>query len=67
MKSKLMFALLSFLLETRQNNVKNNLLLLYTTQIKARTHSNGHDKPFCTNATTIIDNFKNALGDTDNR
>ena len=31
--------------------------------------SDGHDKPFCTKAIglTIIDNFKNALGDTDNR
>ena len=29
--------------------------------------SDGHDKPFCSKAITIIDNFKNALGDTDNR
>ena len=29
--------------------------------------SDGHDKPFCTAAVTIIDNFKKALGDTDNR
>ena len=29
--------------------------------------SDGHDKPFCTEAITIIDNFKKALGDTDNR
>ena len=28
--------------------------------------SDGHDKPFCTKAITIIDYFKNALGDTDN-
>ena len=34
-------------------------------QIFIRSHSNGHDKPFCTKAITIIDNFKNALGDTD--
>ena len=27
----------------------------------------GHDKPFCTKAITIIDNFKKALGGTDNR
>ena len=27
--------------------------------------SDGHDKSFCTKAITIIDNFKNALGDTD--
>ena len=27
--------------------------------------SDGHDKPFCTKAITIIDNFKNVLGDTD--
>ena len=27
----------------------------------------GHDKPFCTTAITIIDNFKKALGDTDNQ
>ena len=27
----------------------------------------GHDKPFCTKAITIIDNFKKAQGDTDNR
>ena len=27
----------------------------------------GHDKPFCTKAITIIDNFKNARDDTDNR
>ena len=27
--------------------------------------SDGHDKPFCTKSITIIDNFKNALGDTD--
>ena len=31
----------------------------------ANTISDGHDKPFCANAITIIDNFKNALGDTD--
>ena len=29
--------------------------------------SDGHDKPFCTKAITIVDGFKNALGDTDNR
>ena len=29
--------------------------------------SDGHDKPFCSKAITIIDNFKKALGDTDNR
>ena len=29
--------------------------------------SDGDDKPFCTKAITIIDNFENALGDTDNR
>ena len=29
--------------------------------------SDGHDKPFCTKAITIIDNFKKALGDTDNQ
>ena len=29
--------------------------------------SDGHDKPFCTKAITMIDNFKNALGDADNR
>ena len=29
--------------------------------------SDGHDKPFCTKAITIIDNFKKVLGDTDNR
>ena len=29
--------------------------------------SDGHDKPFCTTAIAIIDNFKKALGDTDNR
>ena len=29
--------------------------------------SGGHNKPFCTKAITIIDNFKKALGDTDNR
>ena len=27
--------------------------------------SDGHDKPFCTKAITIINNFKKALGDTD--
>ena len=27
----------------------------------------GHDKPFGTKAITIIDNFKKALDDTDNR
>ena len=27
--------------------------------------SDGHDKPFCTKAITIIDNFKKVLGDTD--
>ena len=27
--------------------------------------SDGHDKPFCTKAITIVDNFKKALGDTD--
>ena len=34
--------------------------------ISYRTPSDGHDKPFCTKAITIIDNFKKALGDTDN-
>ena len=29
--------------------------------------SDGHDKPFCTTAITIIDDFKKALGDTDKR
>ena len=28
--------------------------------------SDGHDKPFCTKAMTITDNFKKFLGDTDN-
>ena len=28
--------------------------------------SDGHDKPFCSKAIMIIDNFKKALGDTDN-
>ena len=32
-----------------------------------KTSSDGRDKPFCTKAITIIDNFKKALGDTDNR
>ena len=27
--------------------------------------SDRHDKPFCTKAITIIDNFKKAFGDTD--
>ena len=31
------------------------------------TTSDGHDKPFCTKAITIIDDFKQALGDTENR
>ena len=31
------------------------------------TPSDGHDKPFCAKALTIIDNFKNALSDTDKR
>ena len=26
--------------------------------------SDGHDKPFCTDAVMIIDNFKKTLGDT---
>ena len=29
--------------------------------------SDGHDKPFCVKAITIIDNFKKALDGTDNR
>ena len=29
--------------------------------------SEGHDKPFCVKAITIIDKFKQALGNTDNR
>ena len=29
--------------------------------------SDGHDKSFPTKAITTIDNFKNALGDTNNR
>ena len=29
--------------------------------------SDGHDKPFCTKAITIINNFKKVLSDTDNR
>ena len=29
--------------------------------------SDKHDNPFCTKAITIIDNFKKAQGDTDNR
>ena len=32
---------------------------------EADIDSDGHDKPFCTKATTIIDNFNKALGDTD--
>ena len=36
-------------------------------QINIAEASDGHDKPFYTKAITIIDNFKNALGDTDNR
>ena len=28
--------------------------------------SDGHDKPYCTKAIKIIDNFNIALGDTDN-
>ena len=31
------------------------------------TISDGRDKPFCSKAITIIDNFKKALGDTDDR
>ena len=29
--------------------------------------SDRHDKPFCIKALTIVDNFKKALGNTDNR
>ena len=35
--------------------------------LKCCPHSDGHDKPFCTKAITIIDNFKKALGDTDDQ
>ena len=41
--------------------------LMVNTLIMSAVVSDGHDKPFCTTAITIIDNFKNALGDTDNR
>ena len=34
---------------------------------KNRISSDGHDKPFCTKAITVIDNFKTVLSDTDNR
>ena len=35
--------------------------------IKLRIVSDGHDKPFCTKAIMIVDYFKKALGDIDNR
>ena len=35
--------------------------------LSCSTTCDGHDKLFCTKAITIIDNFKKALGDTDNR
>ena len=40
-----------------------------STRLPSMMHvrSDGHDKPFCIKAITIIDNFKKALGDTDNR
>ena len=37
------------------------------TYLEVAGGSDGHDKPFCTKAITIIDNLKKALGDTDNR
>ena len=37
------------------------------TSEEAAATSDGHDKPFCAYAITIIDNFKKTLGDTDNR
>ena len=41
---------------SHENNFKKNV-----------RGSDGHDKPLCTKAITIIDNFKNAQGDTNNR
>ena len=38
-----------------------------TLLVDIQTTSDGHDKPFRTKAIMIIDNFKKALGDTDNR
>ena len=38
--------------------------LINSDLVKAVT-SDGHDKPFCTKAITIVDNFIKALGDID--
>ena len=46
-------------IRTRCQTMRKMLLIRVTV-------SDGHDKPFCTKAITIIDNFKKVLGDTDN-
>ena len=44
--------------------LKQRAVFLFCSRV---VYSDGHDKPFRTKAITIIDNFKKALGDTDNR
>ena len=39
---------------------------MHSVLLQKSTGSDGHDKPFYTKAITIIDNFKCALGNTDN-
>ena len=39
----------------------------YDVALPSTTLSDGRDKPLCTKAITITDNFKNAQGDTDKR
>ena len=57
------------LLFTERQSQKGGHLTLLHSRKQYRpmdAYSDGHDKPFCTKAITIIDYFKNALGDTDN-
>ena len=56
-----------------KKNIKTSHLFMQKRQKGPKTlfankpmFSDGHDKPFCAKAITIIDNSKKALGDTDN-
>ena len=45
---------------------QRKLLFRERTKPHSIVSRDGHDKPFCNKVMTMIDNFKKALGDTDN-
>ena len=64
--------MLSFVVEAKQDNPQSRSMAIGQLQqvdvAAAPTASDRHDKPFCSKAITIIiDKFKKALVDTDNR